>query len=111
MKLTAFEVEEGLLLHPDILECAAYGVPANELTEEDLAVSIVKRPCANLMESDVHAFATKTMAKFQVPRFIRFCDTLPRTPTGKLEIFKLQVAWAQEQDVFKDFEQRVKGRL
>ncbi|EJD03027.1 acetyl-CoA synthetase-like protein [Fomitiporia mediterranea MF3/22] len=110
--ISAFEVEEALLLHPDILECAAYGVPAPELTEEDLVVSIVKRPGGDLTEEAVHAFAVNSLAKFQVPRYIGFCDALPRTGTGKLEVFKLQEAWSRrDRSKFKDFEGHKKARL
>ncbi|KAH8119300.1 acetyl-CoA synthetase-like protein [Phellopilus nigrolimitatus] len=103
--ISAFEVEEALLIHPDILECAAYGVPAPEFTEEDLVTSIIRRPESRITENDVHDFAVKTMAKFQVPRYIGFLESLPRTPTGKLEVFKLQNSWARgERDAIKDFE-------
>ncbi|KAI5118452.1 hypothetical protein M0805_006271 [Coniferiporia weirii] len=94
--ISAFEVEEAFLMHPDILECAAYGVPSLEFTEEDLALSVVRRPDSGITEQGVHDYAISTMPKFFRPRYIGFLETLPRTPTGKLEIFKLQESWAQE---------------
>lgn len=105
--IAAFEVEEGLLLHPDVLECAAYGVPS-DLTEEDLMVSIVKRPDSSLKEDDVHLFAQTTMSRFHVPRYIEFVEALPRSPTSKLEVYKLQEVWARGDRTLsvKDFERR-----
>jgi crotonobetaine/carnitine-CoA ligase len=81
--ISAFEVEEGLLAHPDVLECAAIGVPS-ELTEEEIKVFIVARPGSDLDASDVWDHCTRTMARFQVPRYVAFIDSLPKTPTGKI---------------------------
>jgi crotonobetaine/carnitine-CoA ligase len=81
--ISAFEVEEGILLHPDVLECAAVGVPS-ELTEEDVKVVVVARSGSELTPEAVLAQAERTLARFQVPRFIEFADALPKTPTGKI---------------------------
>ena len=81
--ISAFEVEEGILLHPDVLECAAVGVPS-ELTEEEVKVVVVARPGSELTPEAVLAHAERTLARFQVPRFIEFADALPKTPTGKI---------------------------
>ena len=40
--ISAFEIEEAISLHPDVLEVAAYGVPS-ELSEDDVMVAIVAR--------------------------------------------------------------------
>ena len=81
--ISAFEVEEGILLHPDVLECAAVGVPS-ELTEEEVKVVLVARPGSELTPEAVLAHAERTLARFQVPRFIEFAEALPKTPTGKI---------------------------
>ncbi|TDL25997.1 acetyl-CoA synthetase-like protein [Rickenella mellea] len=90
--ISSFEIEEALLLHPDILECAAYGVPS-DLTEEDVKVSIVKRTGVSLSAQNVYDFAIDKMPRFSVPRYIEFVVELPRTPTGKIETFRLQEMW------------------
>lgn len=81
--ISAFEVEEALLSHPDIIECAAIGVPS-ELTEEDVKVCIVRRPGSDLQPEDVIAHAQRELARFQVPRYVELVDSLPKTPTGKV---------------------------
>ncbi len=86
--ISAFEVEEGLLLHPDVIECAAIGVPS-ELTEEDVKVCIVKRAGSALDHAGVIAHAHTALARFQVPRYVEFVDALPKTPTGKLAKYQL----------------------
>ena len=40
--ISSFEVERGVQRHPDVLECAAYAVPA-ELTEDELMIALVAR--------------------------------------------------------------------
>lgn len=87
--ISAFEVEEALLLHHDVIECAAIGVPS-DLTEEEIKVCVVRRPGSDLSEQRLVQHAQATLAKFQVPRYIEFVDRLPKTPTGKLEKYVLR---------------------
>jgi crotonobetaine/carnitine-CoA ligase len=90
--ISAFEVEESVREHPAVLDCAAYGV-ASDLTEEEVMVAVVLKPAAlDTTEEDIWSFCYERMARFQVPRFIEFVDELPKTPTGKVEKFKLQEA-------------------
>ena len=93
-------------MHPDIVECAAYGVPS-ELTEEDLALAVIKRSESNLSAQDVRDFAAKTMTKFHVPRYIHFVSTLPKTATGKIQGHALRQAWPTiDHEQVWDFEVR-----
>jgi crotonobetaine/carnitine-CoA ligase len=86
--ISAFEVEEGVLLHPDVLECAAIGVPS-ELTEEEVKVCVVVRPGSAVMPEDLIRHCEATLAGFQVPRYVEIVAELPKTPTGKLEKYRL----------------------
>jgi acyl-CoA synthetase (AMP-forming)/AMP-acid ligase II len=87
--ISAHEVEEGLLAHPSVLECAAVGVPS-ELTEEDVKVFVVVRPGHDFDVDDMLAFCRDTMARFQVPRYLELVDALPKTPTGKISKLSLR---------------------
>lgn len=94
--ISAFEVEESIREHPAVLDCAAFGVKS-DLTEEEVMVAIVLQPGARATtEDEIWAFCYERMARFQVPRFIEFVDELPKTPTGKVEKFKLQEAGVGE---------------
>ncbi|WP_234820456.1 AMP-binding protein [Mycolicibacterium goodii] len=94
--ISAFEVEESIREHPAVLDCAAFGVKS-DLTEEEVMVAIVLQPGARATtEEEIWAFCYERMARFQVPRFIEFVDELPKTPTGKVEKFKLQEAGVGE---------------
>jgi crotonobetaine/carnitine-CoA ligase len=86
--ISAFEIEEAINLHPDVLEVAAYGVPS-ELSEDDVMVAIVARPGCSLDPVDLVAFCENTMARHMVPRYIDIVDALPKTPTEKVEKYRL----------------------
>lgn len=94
--ISSFEVEESVREHPAVLDCAAFGVKS-DLTEEEVMVAIVLQPTAtDVTEESVWEFCRERMARFQVPRYIEFVDRLPKTPTGKVEKFKLQEAGVTE---------------
>lgn len=77
------EVEEALAGHPDIVEAAVIGVPDSEYGQR-LRSFIVPRPGATLSESDVRSYVRRRLARFKVPRDVRFVDALPRNPAGKV---------------------------
>ncbi|HKC28082.1 MAG TPA: AMP-binding protein [Jatrophihabitans sp.] len=87
--ISAFEVEQVLLAHPEIVEAAAIGV-ASELTEQDVKVCVVLRGESTLTYEDIHEHCVATAPKFMVPRYIEIVSSLPKTPTQKIEKFRLQ---------------------
>ncbi|WP_432970781.1 AMP-binding protein [Dactylosporangium sp. CA-233914] len=89
--ISAFEVEEALMRHSEIRECAAIGV-TSELTEEDVKVLIVRAAGSSLTEVDVWTFASHNLGRFQLPRYVELVDALPRTPTGKIDKVALRTA-------------------
>lgn len=87
--ISAFEVEEGVAMHPDVIEVAAVGV-ASELTEEEVKVFVVRRPGSDLDAPALTAHCDRTLARFQVPRYVQFVESLPKTPTGKVAKHSLE---------------------
>lgn len=87
--ISAYEVEQLLIRHPAVLEAAAIGVPS-ELTEEDVKAVVVLRPGARLTPEELHAFCRETAPRFMVPRYIELVPALPKTPTQKIEKFRLR---------------------
>ncbi len=86
--ISAFEVEEVVLLHPGVLEVAAYGVPS-ELSEEEVMVAVVPRPGQAVDPADLVAHCERQMARHMVPRYVDVLDALPRTATEKVEKYRL----------------------
>lgn len=87
--ISAFEIEELILSHPDVLEAAAVGVPS-ELSEDDVKVSVVLRPGTAATPTEIHAYCLERAPRFMVPRYIDIRSELPKTPTQKIEKFKLR---------------------
>jgi len=87
--ISAAEVEMGIEAHPDVLECAVIGVPS-DLTEEEVMACVVVRPGCSVSPTALVEHCTRTMARFMVPRYFRILPSLPKTPTDKVEKFKLQ---------------------
>lgn len=89
--ISAAEVEQVIESHPAVLSCAVYGVPS-ELTEEEVMACVVLRPGERPDAPALVAWCALRMARFMVPRYLRFTDSLPKTPTDKVEKFRLQQA-------------------
>jgi len=90
--VAAPEVEDALLQHPAVSECAVIGQP------DEARGMIVKAFCVlkpghagdTEMVSALQDFVKATIAPFKYPRQIEFLASLPRTETGKLQRFKLK---------------------
>ncbi len=81
--ISAFEVEEVLKAHVDVLDAAAFPVPS-ELTEDDVMVALVPRPGHTIRIDELLEYCGQHMAPYMVPRYVDVLDDLPRTPTAKV---------------------------
>ncbi|CAN5742139.1 ATP-dependent acyl-CoA ligase [soil metagenome] len=88
--VSAFEVERIINRHPSVLESAAIAVPS-ELSEDDVKIVVVLKEGEHLQPEELVKFCEERMAYFMVPRFIEFRDALPKTPTERVEKYKLQL--------------------
>jgi len=76
------EIEDEISKHPDIIECAAVGVPDADTVE---AVKLfVVTSNTDLNASDVKAFARKGLTGYKIPTHIEFIDELPKSNVGKV---------------------------
>jgi len=87
--ISSYEVEMSICSHPAILEAAVVPVPS-ELGEDDVMAYIVLQPGEAVSEVELIRFCEERMAKFMVPRFLRFIEQLPKTPSEKVEKYKLK---------------------
>jgi fatty-acyl-CoA synthase len=77
------EVENVLREHPAVADCGVIGVPDARWGEVGRAV-VVLRPGAEATEEDLLSFLDGKIARFKIPKSVRFTGTLPRTGTGKI---------------------------
>ena len=82
--VSSFEVEEAAVLHPDVLEAAAYAVSAPGSAEEDLMLAVIARPNATVVPSEIAEHCSRLLPQFAIPRFVEAMDEFPRTPTNKV---------------------------
>ncbi|MEO4045933.1 long-chain-fatty-acid--CoA ligase FadD1 [Pseudomonas sp. CAU 1711] len=77
------ELEDVLATLPDVLQCAAIGVP-DEKSGEAIKVFVVVKPGASLSKEQVMEHMRANLTGYKVPRFVEFRDSLPTTNVGKI---------------------------
>jgi HIP---CoA ligase len=82
------EIEAMLLRHEGIGQVAVIGVPDERLGEVGKAF-IVPAAGASLQPAEIIAWARERMANYKAPRYVELVDSLPITPTGKVQKFRL----------------------
>lgn len=76
------EIENVMSMHPDIIECAAIGVP-DVLSGEAVKLFVVTRNLA-LDTDQVRAYAREQLTAYKVPRYVEFRTELPKSNVGKI---------------------------
>ena len=89
------EIEEFLYQHPAIQDAQVIGVSDRKYGEE-LCVWIVPRAGASISEDDIRAYCDGQIARYKIPRYIRFVDGFPMTLSGKVQKFKMREMMEEE---------------
>jgi fatty-acyl-CoA synthase len=77
------EVEEKILMHPDIVEVAVLGVPDPQWGEVGVAVCVA-REGSGLTEEDLLGWLGPKVARYKLPRRVFFWEALPKSGYGKV---------------------------
>ncbi len=103
--ISSWEVEKTVSAFPSVLEAAAYGV-ASELSEEEVMIAVVPRPGHRVDIPALLEHCVDNLPHFAVPRYVRFLDELPKTPSQRVEKYRLRTegvtadAWDREEHGF-----------
>ncbi|MDQ3247050.1 MAG: AMP-binding protein [Pseudomonadota bacterium] len=87
------EVENALLSHPAVAECAVIGVPCGERGQKVKAFVVCAGPGSDGSETlaaELQAHVKQAIAPYKYPRDVEFVDALPKTATGKLRRVELR---------------------
>ncbi len=90
--ISAIEVENVLLMHDDIAECAVVGIPDSERGMLVCAYVVLKQKenADDAMTKAIQDWFKGVAAPYKYPRKINYLDVLPKTETGKIQRFKLK---------------------
>jgi crotonobetaine/carnitine-CoA ligase len=87
--VSSLEVENVINTHPKVLESAIIGVPS-EFQDDEVKAFIVLKPNESLDPLDLIKWCTERLAYFKIPRFIEIRSEFPRTPTLRVQKYKLR---------------------
>lgn len=100
--ISGAELDRVIGSHPDVVEAAAIGVPA-PLGDEDILVAVVARSSPPPTPQALVEHCRPLLAAMKLPRYIVFVDSLPHTPSQRVQKFELkkdpsllQRAWDRE---------------
>lgn len=83
------EIEDLLRTNPKVVDVYVYGIPDERLGEEVAAAIKLKQDEAATPE-EFREFCEGRIARFKIPRHVRFVDEFPMTASGKVQKYKLR---------------------
>ena len=76
------EVEDVVSSHPDVVECAAVGIPDDVAGEKVKVFAVSTNPA--LTSKDITDFCRERLTAYKVPKMVEFREDLPKTNVGKI---------------------------
>jgi acyl-coenzyme A synthetase/AMP-(fatty) acid ligase len=86
------EVENALIEHPSVQECGVVGREDRDRLVKPAAYVVLKVGVNGTSElaAELQHFVRQRLAEYKRPRWVEFIPELPKTPTGKIQRFKLR---------------------
>lgn len=81
--ISSFEVEAEVVAFPTVREAAAYAVPS-DLSEDEVMIAVASIDGQRIDPVELMTFLGEKMPYFMVPRYVRFLEELPKTPSAKV---------------------------
>jgi acetyl-CoA synthetase len=82
--MSAVEIENTMLKHPDVDECAVIGAPDPTRGLVVKAFVVSDRAPGDAFVAELQNFTRERLAQHEFPRLIEFTHDLPKTPAGKV---------------------------
>jgi acetyl-CoA synthetase len=82
--MSAVEIENTMLKHPDVREVAVIGVPDATRGQVAKAFVVTARPAGDEFVEELKTFTRERLSQHEFPRHIAFVSEIPKTPAGKV---------------------------
>jgi acetyl-CoA synthetase len=82
--MSAVEIENTLLKHETVLECAVIGVADDKRGQVVKAFVIINCAGSDALVTELQNFTREKLAQHEFPRVVEFVSELPKTPAGKV---------------------------
>jgi acetyl-CoA synthetase len=82
--MSAMEIEDAILRHPDVREAAAIGVPDPVRGQVVKAFVVAKRAGDEALAGEIQELVRSRLSQHEYPRLVAFVEALPKTPAGKV---------------------------
>jgi acyl-CoA synthetase (AMP-forming)/AMP-acid ligase II len=89
------EIENVLYTHPKIKEVVVFGIP-DEKWVESVCAAVILRENETLTEEEIINYCKENLASYKKPRKVRFCESFPKSPVGKILKEELKRAFLKE---------------
>lgn len=88
--MSAIEIEDAMLKHPDVTEAAAIGIPDALRGQSVKAFIVTQRNGDKAFIEELQTLVRTRLSQHEYPRQIEFVSELPKTPAGKVHRKKLR---------------------
>src|SRR5690606_4983593 len=89
--ISSLQVEAQVMQHPAVAAVACFGIPSEHIQNEtEVKIDVILKPGEKLGAEELARFINDNAPYFFVPRYIEFVDSLPFTPTNKVQKFMLR---------------------
>jgi acetyl-CoA synthetase len=82
--MSAVELENAILMHPNVKEAAAIGVPDALRGQVVKAFVVADRAASDAFVHEIQDLVRNKLSQHEYPRHVAFVDELPKTPAGKV---------------------------
>lgn len=87
--ISSYEIETAVLSHPAVVECAVIAVPASsEAGEDEVMAYVITQD--EVDSAELWAHCDRRIPSFAVPRFLRFVEEMPKTPSQRVQKAELR---------------------